>query len=222
MTTADNIEAPDWLSLTSPPKERASRNSLDNQSSSRGLSNIVFPSNIQEMSSEMRQLEQQSFEIAFESLLEQIVDGRSLEEFCREYHTRLSTSRFRTWIYRDQRRKQTYVGAKAVGAEAVEDELKRISDGINANGDASMDDVARATLRINTRKWLLQVWNRRRYGDVKQIEQTTTTRFDPSSLSTQELQEKLLRSLGMEGSLHNVPDALTGEVFDMNMDDNDN
>jgi hypothetical protein len=43
-----------------------------------------------------------------------------------------------------------------------------------ADASDSLEDVARSTLRINTRKWLLGVWNRKRFGDVKQIEQNVT------------------------------------------------
>jgi hypothetical protein len=44
------------------------------------------------------------------------------------------------------------------------------------------------------------VWNRERYGDVRKIEQTTTSRIDPGTLSTPELQQKLLEALGIEAS----------------------
>ncbi len=93
------------------------------------------------------------------------------------------------------------VTAKAVGAEAVEDELIRISDGRLEDGGASPDDVSRSQLRINTRKWLLQVWNRKRYGDVKTVESHSTTRFDVSSASSAELQRRVLESLGLDESI---------------------
>lgn len=182
---------------------------------------------IAEMSSELLQLEKQTFEIAFESVLEHIVNGRTFESFCSSYHIPMLPARFRTWIYKDQRRRQQYTAAKAVGAEAIEDELIRIADGMLADGTASPDDVARSTLRINTRKWIMQISNRKRYGDVKHIEQTTTTRFDASSISTKELQERVLRSLGvdvdsseLEGHFGVVPDALDG--FDATYLDEDN
>lgn len=150
------------------------------------------------LSPEMRELEKQSFEIAFETLLEHLSEGRTFESFCNEYHTPLHVGRFRAWVFSRQKRREAYYVAKAIGAEAIEDELIRISDGIDADGNPSADDVGRATLRINTRKWLLQISNRKRYGDVKQIESHTTTSFDPSSLSTMQLQQRILQSLGME------------------------
>lgn len=147
-------------------------------------------------SSEMLELEKQTFAIAFESALEQIASGTTLAIFCATYHSPLPAGRFRAWMFRDSKRKQAYLAAKALGAEAIEDELLRISDGLRADGSPMPDDVNRNTLQINTRKWLLQVWNRRRYGDVKHIEQTTTTKVDVSSLGTEELRAKVLHSLG--------------------------
>jgi len=144
-------------------------------------------------------LEQQTFEIAFESFLEQISSGVSLERAIVQYHTHIIPARFRSWVYRDSARKQAYMVAKAIGADAVEDELIRIADGLNSDGNASPHDVARSTLMINTRKWLLGVWNRRRYGDVKHIEQTTTNRLDVSSMTTDELKRMLLKEMGMDG-----------------------
>lgn len=161
----------------------------------------IFPQRSGDLTPEMRELERQTFAIAFESALEAMAEGSSLERFCRTYHANLSPARFRTWIYRDRRRREAYLAAKAVGAEAVEDELIRISDGVLEDGTPSPDDVSRSQLRISTRKWLLQVWNRKRYGDVKTVESHSTTRFDVSSASSAELQQRVLESLGLEGTL---------------------
>lgn len=181
-------------------------------------STLTFPKRSGDLTPEMRELELQSFGIAFESVLETLAEGRSLDEFCRSYHTQLSPARFRTWIYRDRNRRNAYLAAKAVGAEAVEDELIRISDGTLADGSASPDDVSRSQLRINTRKWLLQVWNRKRYGDVKTVESHSTTRFDVSSTSSAELQRRVLESLGLDGAIASeefAGEAAGGEADDL-------
>jgi hypothetical protein len=161
------------------------------------------PATILSPSSEVRLLEQQTFDIAFEMALEQLAGGVPFTQFCTEYPSPspsqpLDPTRFRAWIWKDQKRKQAYLVAKALGAEAVEDELIRISDGLGPDNLPSPNEVDRSKLQIDTRKWLLQVWNRRRYGDVKHIEQTTTTRVDVSSLSTDELRAKVLQGLGFE------------------------
>ena len=162
-------------------------------------------------------LEKQSFEIAFETALERLADGMTLSTFCAEYPSPLeplSAVRFRTWIFKDAHHRSAYMTAKAIGAETVEDDLIRIADGLRPDGSASLDDVPRSQLRVQTRKWLLQVWNRRRYGDVKQIEQTTTTTVDISSLSTEELRSRLLKSLGMD-----IPDSDTSNTYENSFDE---
>jgi hypothetical protein len=156
------------------------------------------------------ELEKQSFGIAFEQALEAIADGRSLSEFCSTYHMPVSASRFRTWMFQDPRRKELYHMAKSLGAETVEDDLIRIADGLNPDGSASMNDTNRSKIQIDTRWRLLQVWNRKRYGDVKHIEQTTTTTVDINTLSKHELEQQLLRSLGLD-MMDITPD---GDTFD--------
>lgn len=150
---------------------------------------------------EGRQLEIQTWNIAFESVLESLAGGLPFDVACREYHQPLSITRFRSWIFANEKRRNAYHMAKAIGAETVEDDLIRISDGLNPDGSPSMNDVARSNLQISTRKWLLQVWNRKRYGDVKHIEQHTTANLTATTvhtLSSEDLQRRLLSSLGLE------------------------
>lgn len=145
----------------------------------------------------MLALEEQTFGIAFETFLDQIAGGTTLDRAIKEYHTPIAPSKFRAWVYRDQRRKNAYMVAKAIGAEAVEDELIRIADGLNADGTPSMNDTPRATLQINTRFRLLQVWNRKRYGDVKQVNTTSTATVDVASIPRDELRRQILEGLGI-------------------------
>jgi hypothetical protein len=161
------------------------------------------------------ELEKQSFGIAFESALEALAGGTTLTEFCHSYHMPMSPVRFRTWMLQDQRRKNAYYGAKALWAEALEDELIRISDGIgpdgqtpNPNQPSLPEDVQRSTLRIQTRKWIMEKSNRKRYGDVKHIEQTTTntTTIDVTTMSLDDLKRFVLRQAGA--------DALDADTLD--------
>lgn len=149
-------------------------------------------------------LEIQTWNIAFETILERLADGIPFDTICREYNshapapTPLQPSRFRAWIYRSPRRREAYLAAKAVGAEAIEDQMMRIADGLDPDGNPTPNDVSRSQLQIGTRKWLLGKWNPGRYGDKTIVEQTTTTRVDPTSLSTVDLQQRLLQSLGVD------------------------
>ena len=153
-----------------------------------------------ELSPEERQarlaLQEQTYSIAFESFLEQIADGAPLNRVCLEYHTPIAPSQFRSWVYRDPKRKQAYMVAKAIGAEAVEDELIRISDGFDALGNPSPEETNRSALRIKTRQWLLEIWNPKRYAQVTKIEQTTTTKHDVQSMTTDDLKRLVMERLG--------------------------
>jgi hypothetical protein len=167
-----------------------------------------FPEKLSQMTTEMRALEKQSFEIAFEFALEAVSGGITFESFCREYHTPLNAVRFRNWVFTNASRRVAYMQAKMLGAEAIEDDLIRIADGLRPDGTPSLDDPQRTQQMLNIRKWLLQVWNRRRYGDVKQIEQTT--RVESSQMTKEELQQRLLVSLGIIES-----NEIMGELIDI-------
>lgn len=182
-----NSSLPDWMDGDdTSPKERSKH----------------VPIPISQMSDQERQLELQTFGIAFESSLEQIASGTTIEQFCQKYTDPLGRSlshgRFRAWIYRDEKRRNAFYAAKALAAEAIEDELLRISDGMLADGSASMDDTARSQLRIQTRWKLLQVYNRKRYGDVKTVEQTNTTKVEIQQMTTDELKKYILSQSGID------------------------
>ena len=57
--------------------------------------------------------------------------------------------------------------------EFLAGEILEIADGVEAIGaiDANSNDtVNRDKLRIDTRKWLMSAHNKKRYGEIKQVE----------------------------------------------------
>ena len=106
-----------------------------------------------------------TFENALDGLLEHVAAGNPLSAAVERDPRDISYSRLLAWIHRDPARVERYRQAQEIGAEVVADQMIEIADG------EGLEDVNRSTLRINTRKWLLGVWNRKRYGEVKQIEQ---------------------------------------------------
>jgi hypothetical protein len=161
-----------------------------------------------------RQLELQSFDIAFESVLEHVASGKSLNAFCRAYHLPISSTRYRAWLYSDPSRKEKYRLAQKLAAEAAIDDIIRIADGLDADGNATMDDVPRSTLKINTRKFVAQVMDRERFGDLKTVNTTVTTVDEESvkKLSTVEIRQMLMRQTGSS-------DAPPEDIFDVELDD---
>lgn len=216
-----NASLPSWLSI---PDDRTPDDALPDDP--------VLPNRVeQQIRHELKaipgsgnvaaiiELEKQSFAIAFEQALEALAGGTTLTEFCHSYHMPMSPVRFRSWMMQDQRRKNAYYGAKALWAEALEDELIRISDGIGPDGSRPSpsqaqpslpEDVQRSALRIQTRKWIMEKSNRKRYGDVKHIEQTTTntTTIDVTSMSTEDLKRFVLRQAGADAMDATTLDAL--------------
>ena len=214
MNAPAHMPLPDWLLDDDDSRvEQQIRHELN--------SNRGFPA--QGNQAALIELEKQSFGIAFESALEALAGGTTLTEFCHNYHMPISPVRFRTWMLQDNRRKNAYYGAKALWAEALEDELIRISDGVGPDGQRGSpsggpspssgmpEDVQRSTLRIATRKWIMEKSNRKRYGDVKHIEQTTTntTTIDVTTMSTEDLKRFVLRQAGADSLDADALDALT-------------
>lgn len=203
MNPLNSEQVPAWLEQIEQVESRQSDNSRPNNSRASNKVRSAPPSG------EHYELEQQTFAIAFESLLPFVADGATLTQFCRSYldtyGEQLNLARFRAWIFRAEKRRQAYYGAKALGADAMEEELVRLSDGLDPDGNPTLADVARSTLQINTRKWIMQVNNRERYGDVKRVDTTVTKKFDPNNVSKEQLQLKLLEAFGIN------PDELEGE-----------
>jgi len=106
-------------------------------------------------------------EWTWEHILERISCGETLASICRDENMP-DEGRFRRWVFADPQRKQRYYDARLIGADKIEDSMLAIADA----EDDPMEDVQRSKLRIDSRKWLLGVWNRKRYAETKQIDVT--------------------------------------------------
>lgn len=106
-----------------------------------------------------------NYEIVFERVLAIIEQtGRPLTDIINEIMARESQvelSHFRKWINKSAERRDRFNEARRLGAEAIEDQLISIAD---ADYD-SEEDVQRSRLKIDTRKWLLAVWDKKKYSD---------------------------------------------------------
>lgn len=107
----------------------------------------------------------QQFENMFEHILDEVSAGISIIETLRTDNRNIDPGMFFRWINRDPKRKQRFHEAQEIGSEVIAAEMVDIADAKH-----SIEDVQRSTLRINTRKFLIQSWNRKRYGESKQIE----------------------------------------------------
>ena len=133
-----------------------------------------------------RQFEEQTFAAVFDDILEHIASGQPLSAFVEMRPLDFDYRRCLSWIMRDETRKNRYYEAQEIGAEIVSHQILGIADASD-----SLEDVARSTLRINTRKWMLGVMDKKRFGDTKQIDQTVTINLGDAM---REAQERLDRS----------------------------
>jgi hypothetical protein len=111
-----------------------------------------------------------TYEAAFEGMLDKMTTSNiSFHEAVRDDFRGLNPTHYLAWVLRDEGRKNRYYEALAITAEGVAADMLRIADASD-----SFEDVARSTLKISTRKWLLGVWNRKRFGETRQVEQNIT------------------------------------------------
>ena len=140
----DETPLPNWLSVPDPKPPRLPKQS--------------------------RELLHLEYEQMFERFIEQIYRGRSLQSLLEEDFRVIAYEDFLRWIKRDPQRHERFKEAQESRTEFIAGEILDIADGVDQSGSDSMEDVNRSKLRIDTRKWLMSSWNRKRYGESKQIE----------------------------------------------------
>jgi hypothetical protein len=147
MDTMTELDLPDWL--TAPVDELPK-----------------FPRTKVE-----REVEHLTFEALFERVLEGITEGRSAKGIVEDDPRNITYGRFYQWIRKDPERLRRYEEAQEASAEILLEEMQQIADG---EGDIP-EDVQRSNLRINVRKFRVQAYNRKRYGDKQVVDVTNNT-----------------------------------------------
>ena len=110
-----------------------------------------------------------TFDVAFERILDKIMEKYSFEEAVRDDHRNLKPAEVMRWIMALPDRKARYYEALEIRAELISEDLLGIADGKD-----DMDDIERAKLRINERRKQMAIWNRKRFGEVKQVDITSS------------------------------------------------
>jgi hypothetical protein len=134
-----------------------------------------------------KQMDHITFESLFDEFLDKVRENSlGVTQLFENDPRSPNLKRFIAWVMRDENRKAQYYEAQAIGAEVMFIEQSAIVDAKD-----SMEDVNRSTLRANDRKWKMGVMNRKRFGDVRQIDQNVT--IDLSG-AMQQAQERLDRA----------------------------
>lgn len=102
----------------------------------------------------------------FEMMIEAVCRGCAVQDVLESETRLLSYEHFMLWVRSDRARRARFEEAQEIRAEILAGELLKIAD--------DDDDVARSKLRIDTRKYLMGAWSRRRYADTKTIDVTNT------------------------------------------------
>ena len=119
---------------------------------------------------ESRELLHAQYQQIFERIIEGVYRGRSLQSLVEDDPRMISYEDFLRWIKRDPMRYERFKEAQEMRTEFLAGEILEIADGVDAIDPASSDTVNRDKLRIDSRKWLMSAHNRKRYGEVKQVE----------------------------------------------------
>lgn len=151
---------------------------------------------------EDRLLQQTIYLSLFETSLDAICEGIDLQQFINRDPRGINYGKFVRWILKDPERKSRYYEAQAIMAEILMSRASLASMGeLNENGIPN--EVPRDTLIVNTAKWMMGVYNRQRFGDIKQVDINSTTTVNVRSLL--EVREAKLAQLT----------SIKGEIIDV-------
>jgi hypothetical protein len=109
------------------------------------------------------------FELIFDDVLDHVARSEPVGTWFEKDPRRLDHAQFLRWVYKDKDRKNKYREAQIIAAEVTFDQILIIAD-----AEDSMEDIARSTLRVNSRWKKLEVLDRDRFGQKKQIDQNVT------------------------------------------------
>ena len=96
----------------------------------------------------------------WQQTLDRISLGHKLKDVISDDPREIDLAAFNRWIAKDKKRANEFKEAKRMGTHMVLEEMIEIADGHN-----SMEDVARSTLRVNTRRLYLKAYNKDVFGD---------------------------------------------------------
>jgi len=108
-----------------------------------------------------------NYEIAFETVLERMMEKVSFINAVREDHRNINPGSMMHWILANPERKARYYQALETRAELLSEEIISIADGVD-----TMEDIDRSKFRCAEYRKQMANWNRKRFGDVKQIDMT--------------------------------------------------
>lgn len=111
----------------------------------------------------------------------EITEGRSLRSICQE-EGMPSVGTFLRWVSEDSVLSEQYARARDIQMDYYADDINQIADDVKP----SAEEVQKAKLRIDTRKWTASKLKPKKYGDKLQTEHTgeiSIVRLDEDDLN---------------------------------------
>lgn len=133
------------------------------------------------------------YENIFMRVINEVAHGNTLASVLKSDTRAIDYNDFYRWIKKDPQRYSLFQEAQELRTEFHAGEIIQIAD-----AEDSMEDVNRSKLRIETRKWLMGVHNKKRYGETKQIELSTNISIT-DALS--QAHQRLIENEILEGEL---------------------
>lgn len=157
-----DLDLPSWLA-PSPEDTDLDPDNPPPESEWRSLATPEQLELIRDGSYAARKNREALYDALYTSLLDRVASGQPMTAALEVSAHSIEYGRFMAWVKRDPERLNAYYEAQEAGAEVVAEQMIQIADAAD-----TVEDVQRSTLRINTRKFLLGVWNRKRFGEVRQ------------------------------------------------------
>ena len=123
----------------------------------------------------------------FECALDVVAAGRSIASIIRSDPRGIEYGRFLRWVYRDKVRSRKYEEAQEIAAEIMVSEIPSIADGMENDRDMPMT-TDRDNLRIKSRQWIAEKYNKKKYGQSKHLD-VTSTQFDENAMKQLTIEE---------------------------------
>lgn len=165
--TLSPSQLPNWLDQH--PSQPLSQ--LDSANSSAPIPDYLANIRSNARTPSHRELMRQSFEIAFDRIIESMYGGATLEEAVRTYPVELDLGMFNAWVHRDAERKRRYDEAKEFRSEVWAGRMIAIAEGVNVNDPTALpEDIARSRLRVDTLMKLIAADNRKTYAPSSSID----------------------------------------------------
>lgn len=112
------------------------------------------------------------FEMVLPRILEDVCAGATVNNAIKNLRplVDIDCGAFLRWLDKNPDFYTMYRDAVRIRTEVWTGRMIQRAEGVNEEGEATLSDVARDKLAVDTYKWLVQAQNRKEYGDTKQIQ----------------------------------------------------